>query len=169
MAAGEYISVSSQRDTEEADRRIEAAALDEDPEAELEELTQIYERRGLDRELASQVASTLMAHEPLETHLRDEVGITEIGRANPVQAAWSSAAAFLAGALAPMLAISLSPESLRIPITVVVVLVALLALGALGARAGGAPWRRASARVLFWSSLAMAATYAIGRALGAVV
>jgi VIT1/CCC1 family predicted Fe2+/Mn2+ transporter len=169
MAAGEYISVSSQRDTEQADARIEAAALEEDPAAELEELTYIYMQRGLDRELAHRVAQTLMARAPLETHLRDELGITELAKANPVQAAWSSAAAFLVGAMGPLLAISVSPESLRIPITVVVVLVSLVALGALGARAGGAPWRRASARVLFWSSLAMIVTYAIGRALGAVV
>jgi VIT1/CCC1 family predicted Fe2+/Mn2+ transporter len=169
MAAGEYISVSSQRDTEEADRRIEAEAIATDPDAEHAELTEIYVQRGLPRDLADEVATQLMAREPLEAHLRDELGITEISRANPFQAAWSSALAFVAGALAPLLAISLTPVSARIPVTVVVALAALVALGALGARAGGAPWQRAAARVVLWSSLAMAVTYAIGRLVGAAL
>ncbi|HEX5613701.1 MAG TPA: VIT family protein, partial [Acidimicrobiia bacterium] len=169
MAAGEYISVSSQRDTEEADRRIEEEALAADPAAELAELTEIYVGRGLSRELAAEVARELMARSPLEAHMRDELGITEVTKANPLQAAWTSALAFVMGAIAPLLAISLPPISARIPATVAVALIALIALGALGARAGGAPWKRAATRVVLWSSLAMAVTYGIGRAVGAAV
>ena len=169
MAAGEYISVSSQRDTELADMQVEAQALERHPDVELRELAAIYEGRGLTPDLARQVAVQLSEHDRLGAHMRDELGITETVSARPFQAAWSSAAAFTAGAVWPLLAITLAPESVRIPVTVVVVLLALLLLGALGAKAGGAPWRRASVRVLAWSSVAMAVTYAIGRLVGAAI
>jgi VIT1/CCC1 family predicted Fe2+/Mn2+ transporter len=110
-----------------------------------------------------------MAHDKLEAHARDELGITKVAAARPFQAAWTSAIAFTAGAAAPLLSISLPPTGARIPLTVVVSLLALVALGALGARAGGASWRRASLRVVSWSSVAMAITYAIGRIVGANV
>jgi VIT1/CCC1 family predicted Fe2+/Mn2+ transporter len=169
MAAGEFVSVSTQRDTEEADLRIEAAALEAHPEAEQRELALIYERRGLTPDLASEVAHQLMAHDQLEAHARDELGITEIAQARPFQAAWTSALAFTAGAAAPLLSIALLPTPARIPATVLVALTALLLLGALGARAGGAPWRRASMRVVTWSSVAMGLTYGIGRLVGATI
>jgi VIT1/CCC1 family predicted Fe2+/Mn2+ transporter len=167
MAAGEYISVSSQRDTEEADRELEAAALRSNPRGELRELTKIYEDRGLEPRLARQVAEQLTAHDVLGAHMRDEIGLTSLARARPLQAAWTSAVAFSTGAVLPLLAAWISPTSARIVTTATVALVALLALGALGALAGGAPWRRAGARVLVWSSLAMAVTYGIGRLVGA--
>ena len=110
-----------------------------------------------------------MARAPLETHMRDELGITETNTANPLQAAWSSALAFVTGALAPLLAITLTPISARIPATVVVALGALIGLGAIGAGVGGAPWRRAATRVVVWSSLAMSVTYGIGRLVGATI
>ena len=169
MAAGEYISVSSQRDVELADLRIEAAALAEHPDDELEELAEIYVRRGLDEELALTVAGRLMAHDMLAAHARDELGITEIASARPLQAAWASATAFAVGALVPVVSVVLSPISFRVPITVVAALCALVALGALGAFAGGAPWKRAALRVVTWSSLAMALTYGIGALVGTQV
>jgi VIT1/CCC1 family predicted Fe2+/Mn2+ transporter len=169
MAAGEYISVSSQRDTERADAQIEAEALRDNPRGELRELSKIYEDRGVEPGLARLVAEQLMAHDELGSHMRDELGITEIATARPIQAAWTSAAAFTVGALFPLVAILAAPASVRIPVCVVVVLAALVALGAVGARAGGAPLGRAAVRVLLWSSLAMALTYSIGRLVGAVV
>jgi VIT1/CCC1 family predicted Fe2+/Mn2+ transporter len=137
MAAGEFVSVSTQRDTEEADLRIEAQALEAHPEAEQRELALIYEQRGLAPDLASVVAHQLMAHDKLEAHARDELGITAVATARPFQAAWTSAIAFAVGAAAPLLSIALPPLAVRIPLTVAVALVALVLLGALGARAGG--------------------------------
>jgi VIT1/CCC1 family predicted Fe2+/Mn2+ transporter len=169
MAAGEYISVSSQRDAEEADRNIETESLRTNPRGELRELTKIYEDRGLEPGLALQVAEQLSAHDVLGTHLRDEVGLTELAHARPLQAAWTSALSFTFGALLPLLAAITVPTSVRIAATAVVSLLALMGLGALGALAGGAPWHRAAARVVFWSSLAMVVTYGIGRAVGARV
>jgi VIT1/CCC1 family predicted Fe2+/Mn2+ transporter len=169
MAAGEYISVSSQRDAELADREMEAAALRTNPRGELRELTMIYERRGLEPKLARQVAEQLTAHDVLGAHMRDEIGLTSLAEARPLQAAWTSAAAFTTGALLPLLAASIAPTGARIIVTAAIALIALVGLGALGAIAGGAPWHRASARVVFWSSLAMTVTYAIGRVVGANV
>jgi VIT1/CCC1 family predicted Fe2+/Mn2+ transporter len=166
MAAGEYISVSSQRDTEEADLRIEAEALAAHPQTELRELARIYETRGVEPGLARLVAEQLMAYDQLGAHARDELGITEVSAARPFQAAWTSAAAFTAGAIVPLLAVGLSPYSGRVAITAVIALIALAILGTLGARAGGAPWQRAALRVVLLSSLAMALTWAIGRIVG---
>jgi VIT1/CCC1 family predicted Fe2+/Mn2+ transporter len=166
MAAGEYISVSSQRDAEQADERIEADAIERNRQAELRELALIYEGRGVEPVLARQVAEQLMAHDPVGSHMRDELGITEIATARPFQAAWTSAVAFTSGALLPVLAIGLAPRSARILVTIVVALCALVGLGALGAQLGGAPWKRAALRVVTWSSLAMALTYAIGTLAG---
>jgi VIT1/CCC1 family predicted Fe2+/Mn2+ transporter len=166
MAAGEYISVSSQRDAEDADVKIEAEALKENPRGELRELAKIYEERGVEPGLARLVAEQLMAHDELGAHMRDELGITEIARARPFQAAWTSALSFTAGAIFPLVAILVGGTSIRIGLCVVVTLVALVVLGALGATAGGAPWKRAAARVVLWSSLAMALTYGIGTLVG---
>ncbi|HTL84203.1 MAG TPA: VIT family protein [Acidimicrobiia bacterium] len=167
MAAGEYISVSSQRDAEHADIKIEAEALRENPRGELRELAKIYEDRGVEPGLARLVAQQLMAHDELGAHMRDELGITEIAQARPIQAAWTSALAFTTGAIFPFLAITLPSNGTRIPICVVVSLLALFNLGVAGARLGGANWRRPAMRVVVWSSLAMALTYGIGRVVGA--
>jgi VIT1/CCC1 family predicted Fe2+/Mn2+ transporter len=169
MAAGEYISVSSQRDAEEADIRVEKAAIEQHRMVELHELGKIYEDRGVEPGLARLVAEQLMAHDAVGAHMRDELGITEIVMARPFQAAWISALAFTSGAILPLLAITLSPTSVRIALTVVIALATLLGLGALGAHAGGAPLKRAAARVVAWSSLAMAVTYGIGLLVGATV
>jgi VIT1/CCC1 family predicted Fe2+/Mn2+ transporter len=169
MATGEFVSVSSQRDTEQADLRVEAEALAAHPMSELRELARIYEDRGVEPGLARLVAEQLMAHDELGAHARDELGITEQSTARPFQAAWTSALAFTSGAIVPVLAISLSPVSVRIAVTAVLALVALAVLGALSARAGGAPWRRGAARVVTLSSLAMALTWAIGRIVGTAV
>jgi VIT1/CCC1 family predicted Fe2+/Mn2+ transporter len=167
MAAGEYISVSSQRDTEEADRKLEAEALAQDRTAELHELAKIYEHRGVEPGLARLVAEQLMAHDELGAHMRDELGITEIAAARPFQAAGVSAISFFAGAVLPLVAVLAAPVSVRIIATAVVALLALVGLGALSALAGGARWMRASARVVAWSSVAMAMTYGIGRLVNA--
>ena len=169
MAAGEYISVSSQRDAEQADLVIEAESLRENPRAELHELARIYEDRGVEPGLARLVAGQLMAHDELGAHMRDELGITEVAKARPLQAAWTSLLAFASGAIFPLLAISVAPASVRIATSAAVSLLALVLLGVLGARAGGAPWQRAAARVVAWSSLAMLVTYGIGRLVGATV
>jgi vacuolar iron transporter family protein len=167
MAAGEYISVSSQRDTEEADVRLEAEALADDRQAELHELAKIYARRGVEPGLARLVADQLMAHDELGAHMRDELGITDVAIARPFQAAGTSAVAFTVGALLPFAAITLTPVSARIAVTAIVALGALIGLGALSAVAGGARWTRAAARVVAWSSLAMAVTFGLGRLVGA--
>lgn len=169
MAAGEYVSVSSQRDTEQADMSIEAAAIEQDRMGELRELARIYEDRGVEPGLARLVAEQLMAKDPLGAHMRDEIGITEVASARPLQAAGTSALAFTAGAALAVLAISLAPVAVRVPVTVAVALVALVVLGAVGAHLGGARWQRASLRVVVWSSLAMGATYLIGRLVGTQV
>jgi VIT1/CCC1 family predicted Fe2+/Mn2+ transporter len=169
MAAGEYVSVSSQRDTEEADLRLEARELADDPEGELAELTGIYEARGLPPALASQVAAALTADDPLAAHARDELGLPEDRRARPLQAAGASALSFAVGALLPLLAIGLFGSSARIPACVVVTILALGGLGALGARLGGAPEIPALVRVVFWGVVAMGATAAIGALVGSAV
>jgi VIT1/CCC1 family predicted Fe2+/Mn2+ transporter len=163
MAAGEYVSVQSQADTEHADIAKETRELAEDPDAELQELTHIYVQRGLAPELAKQVAQQLTAHDALGAHARDELGITESLRARPLQAALASAAAFAAGAALPILAVVLAPAGRIEPAVVAVTVVALLLSGALAARVGGAGVVRGALRVGFWGAMAMAAAALIGR------
>jgi VIT1/CCC1 family predicted Fe2+/Mn2+ transporter len=169
MGVGEYISVSSQRDTELADLRLEAEALEAHPEAELRELAMIYERRGLEKQLAREVAKQLHEHDRLGAHARDELGITEMAQARPLQAAWTSAASFTVAAILPLVAVGLAPRASRVAVTAIVALIALALLGVLGAKAGGAPWRRGMLRVVIGGGLAMALTAAIGLLVGAVV
>ncbi|MBT0961821.1 VIT1/CCC1 transporter family protein [Denitromonas iodatirespirans] len=169
MAAGEYVSVSSQADTEAADLRRERAELDAHPIHEHQELAAIYIQRGLSPTLANQVARQLMAHDALGAHARDELGITQTLSARPVQAALTSAAAFAVGAALPLTAAALAPAPLLLPMVSVTSLVVLTALGALGARAGGAPMAHAALRVAFWGALAMALTAGIGRLFGAAL
>jgi VIT1/CCC1 family predicted Fe2+/Mn2+ transporter len=169
MAAGEYVSVSSQRDTEEADLRLEASELADDPEGELAELAGIYEARGLEPELAARVAAALSARDALAAHARDELGLPEDRRARPLQAAGASALSFAIGAILPLLAIGLFGSSVRVVACVLVTILALGGLGALGARLGGAPDLPALLRVVFWGVVAMGATAAIGALVGSVV
>jgi len=169
MAAGEYVSVSSQGDAEKADVELEKRHLAADPEFELEELTQIYQDRGLDRALAEQVAVQLTEHDALDTHLRDELGMTDAMAARPVQAAAASAASFAIGAALPLAAV-LVDRGTSLPWTVSAAsLIFLAILGALGARAGNAPMLRPVVRVTFWGAMAMAVTIAIGSLLGTTV
>lgn len=167
MAAGEYVSVASQSDTEEADLSLERRELAADPEGELLELTAIYRERGLPEALAEQVAQALST-DAFAAHVRDELGLEEGRRVRPLQAAWSSAAAFSAGAALPLVAAVGAPGSIRTLAIVVVTLLALALLGTTGARLGGAPRLAATARVLLWGTAAMAITYAIGAAVGTV-
>jgi len=166
MAAGEYVSVSSQSDTENADLELERISLEENLEFEKEELAQIYEGRGLTPDLASQVAEQLMAHDALGAHARDEIGITEGGKARPIQAAFSSAATFTAGALLPLLVAWWVPQQYLIVLVALLSLIFLAALGGIAARAGGAPILTASVRVTFWGALAMALTAGVGSLFG---
>ena len=168
MAVGEYVSVSSQRDTEEADMRRERAELATSPEAELQELASIYQSRGLDRDLAITVAKQLSAADVLGAHLRDELGHLDSSRARPLQAALVSAASFAVAALLPILALGLASNSLRIPVIAASALLGLGILGAVGGHLGGAPRARASIRVLVGGILAMAATALVGRLFGVV-
>ena len=163
MAAGEYVSVQSQADTEQADLAKETRELAEQPEAELQELAFIYQQRGLTPELAKQVAEQLTAHDALGAHARDELGITESLRARPLQAALASAAAFGTGALLPILAVLLSPAGRVETITVIVTMLSLLLSGGLAAWFGGASPLRGAIRVGFWGAIAMAAAAGIGR------
>lgn len=169
MAAGEYVSVSSQSDTERADIARETKELREDPEAELNELTGIYAARGLAPELARQVAEQLMAKDALTAHARDELHITDATTARPVQAALTSAATFATGAAFPLLIVLLVPVTAMALAVTVASLLFLALLGAIGARAGGAGIAKAVARVTFWGAVAMAITAGIGRLFGAVV
>ncbi|MBL0219633.1 MAG: VIT family protein [Myxococcales bacterium] len=169
MAAGEYVSVSSQRDAEVADIAKETGELAANPEAELEELTGIYVSRGLDRPLAHQVAVQLSERDKLGAHLRDELGIHPDSLARPFQAAWISAVSFAVFALLPILGLVIAPASLRMVSIAGVTLVSLALLGALGGRLGGAPVVRASLRVALGGALAMAVTAGIGRLLGVAV
>ncbi len=166
MATGEYVSVSSQRDAEHADLRAEEAALAANPMGELRELAKIYEHRGVEPGLARLVAEQLMAHDELGAHLRDEIGITEISAARPLQAAWTSALAFSAGGAVPVVVALTVPNAWRVIATGVSALAALVVLGWIGARAGGAPPARGAARVVFWSALAMTVTGAVGYLAG---
>ena len=166
MAAGEYVSVSSQRDAEQADIRMEERELLRDPQGELRELAGTYEQRGLPPALASEVAVTLSRRGALETHTRDELGLGEERVARPFQAAWTSALSFSAGAALPLLAVGATPAEARVGVAVVVTLIALGLLGDLGARLGGAPRRRATVRVVAWGAAAMAITAGIGALVG---
>ena len=169
MAAGEYVSVSSQADAERADIARETRELAETPEAELEELKQIYVARGLDRALAAQVAGQLTAHDALAAHARDELGISETITSRPLQAAVVSALTFASGAAVPILVVLLSPPALIAPLVAAATLLALVILGGLGASAGGAGLARGALRVAFWGALAMAVTAVVGRLFGVSV
>ena len=169
MAAGEYVSVSSQADTENADLEREKAELAEDVEFETRELTRIYQRRGLDQDLAHQVAVQLMEHDALGAHARDELGITDTRKPRPLQAGLASAGTFAIGALLPLLAVAFAPAGRIASSVTAASLLALTGLGILSARAGGARIWVATARIVFWGALAMALTAAVGRWFGAVV
>lgn len=168
MAAGEYVSVSSQADTEKADLLLEERSLEENPEMETAELAQIYQERGLDPEFADQVARALMAHDALGAHAREEIGITEIQAARPLLAAWSSAAAFTTGATLPLAAAWMVAGPRQIPVVGVASLLFLALLGSIASRAGGAPVLIGAVRVTFWGALAMLLTAAVGRLFGVI-
>lgn len=168
MAAGEYVSVSSQLDTEKADLELEKRSLNDDIEFEQAELIDIYEKRGLDSNLATQVATQLMAHDALGTHARDELGISENVRARPIQAAFASAGTFTMGAALPLLTAWAIPGTQLIPVVAVSSLIFLAAMGGLAAQAGGASIPIGAARVTFWGALAMVLTAAVGRIFGVV-
>lgn len=169
MAAGEYVSVSSQSDVERADIARERQALIDTPDAEERELASIYESRGLSKETAAAVARELTAKDALGAHVRDELGLSEVHTANPLQAALASGLTFTAAAAVPLIAAALAPEYQIIPTVVGATLVSLAGLGALGAHAGGAPKLRATARVLFWGAAAMGITAGVGRIFGVSV
>ncbi|KAA0124901.1 VIT family protein [Methylobacterium sp. P1-11] len=169
MAAGEYVSVSSQSDTERADLARERRELEQDPAAEREELAAIYIARGLDRDLAVQVAEQLMAKDALGAHARDELGISEFTTARPIQAALTSAATFSSGAALPLVVAAISPAHLAIYWVSAAALLFLAVLGALAAKVGGAEIWRPTARVAFWGALAMAVTAGIGHLVGKAV
>jgi vacuolar iron transporter family protein len=169
MAAGEYVSVSSQADTEKADLERERTELRTDEESEHKELATIYEQRGLEPSLARQVADQLMAHDALSAHARDELGLSEMHAARPIQAALASAATFAVGAALPLLMTLISPASILIPFVAGTSLVFLALMGGLAARVGGANIALGAGRVTFWGALAMAATAGVGALFGAVV
>ncbi|MBC7604482.1 MAG: VIT family protein [Ramlibacter sp.] len=169
MAAGEYVSVYSQSDTEEADLARERAELAADPAAEQRELTGIYVSRGLDQAVAAQVAEQLMKHDALGAHARDELGISDVHRARPVQAALSSAASFAAGAALPLAVVAIAPASGLIYSVFGTSVVFLAALGAIAARAGGANPLTGAWRLTFWGALAMGVTAAVGALFGTAV
>jgi VIT1/CCC1 family predicted Fe2+/Mn2+ transporter len=168
MAVGEYVSVSSQRDAEEADLAVEAEALRDHPRAELHELARIYEERGVEPYLARLVAGQLMAKDELGAHARDELGITDLATARPVQAAWTSALAFTCGAIWPVIAV-FAPTSVRAWTVAVVTVAALAVLGAIGATLGGAARGRAAARTVVLSTTALLISYLIGTLVGNAV
>lgn len=169
MAAGEYVSVSSQSDTEQADLSRERAELAAQPQFEREELARIYIERGVDPDLAQTVADQLMAKDALGAHARDELGISEVTTARPIQAALTSAATFAVGAAMPLAMVLLTPRAFLVAGVSIASLVFLAVLGAVGARAGGANVGRATLRVTFWGALAMALTAGIGAIFGTVV
>jgi VIT1/CCC1 family predicted Fe2+/Mn2+ transporter len=169
MAAGEFVSVSSQADSEAADLERERTALAEQPEVELEELTEIYEHRGVSHEIASEVAVELMKRDALAAHAHDELGFTEESRTNPLIAAFASAVSFSAGALAPTLAAVLAPQGITVAVTGAATLALLAILGALGAWLGGAPLLKPTLRVTFWGALALAVTAGVGALIGRAV
>lgn len=169
MAAGEYVSVSSQSDTEKADLARERGELAELPESELEELAGIYQKRGVSRETALEVARQMTASDALSAHARDELGISEITTARPLQAALASALTFTAGAAAPLVVVPFAPAAMLVPLVGGVSVACLAVLGALGARAGGAPLGPSVIRVAFWGVAAMVVTALVGRLFGAAV
>ena len=169
MAAGEYVSVSSQSDTEKADLARETAELEQQPDFEREELIRIYEARGVERKTAAAVADQMMAKDALAAHARDELGMSDITAARPLQAAITSALTFTAGAAAPLLVVPLAPMSLLVPTVAVVSLLCLAVLGVLGARLGGAQFGPSVLRVTLWGALAMAVTAGIGSLFGTAV
>ena len=169
MAAGEYVSVSSQSDTEHADLAREKQELADDPVFEREELSQVYVARGVEVGLAREVARQLMVKDALGAHARDELGISEVTTARPVQAALASAATFSVGAAAPLALVLVSPSSVLIPVVSAGSLLFLALLGAIGAKAGGAGLLKPTIRVTFWGALAMALTAGIGAVFGKVV
>ena len=169
MAAGEYVSVQSQADTEHADIEKEKRELEMDPERELVELTSIYVERGLDESLARLVAEKLMSYDALGTHARDELGISETLKAKPLQAAMASAISFAIGAVVPLSASILAPSTRVAAVTSVTAVVALVLLGGTAAYAGGAPIAKGALRVAFWGAIAMAITAGAGRLFGATV
>ena len=168
MSAGEYVSVSSQSDTERADLAKERQELDRNPETELRELTSIYESRGLDHALARQVAEALTRHDDLQAHARDEIGLSETIDTNPLQAAWASALAFICGAILPVLVVVLLPVYVMLPALAISTLAGLAGLGWHSARLGGAPVGRAVARLVGWGVIALLATYLVGDMAGSV-
>lgn len=169
MAAGEYVSVSAQRDAEHADLTLEARELALNPGAELAELTAIWRNRGLTPELAAEVARQLTAEDALAAHARDEIGITEATRARPLQAAWASALAFCGGGALPLVGLLLAPAAGRTAVVIAVAVAALACFGALGAKVGGAPPARAALRVVAGGLLAMVVTLGIGELTGAAL
>jgi vacuolar iron transporter family protein len=169
MAAGEYVSVSSQADTEKADLARERKELAEQPDFERQELAEIYVKRGVDKDLAAKVAAQLMAKDALAVHARDELGISEAASVQPVLAALTSATAFATGAALPLVTVIISPARTLVPAVTVASLGFLALLGAVGAKAGGADILKATVRVTFWGALAMAMTAAIGAAFGTTV
>lgn len=169
MAAGEYVSVSSQSDTERADIEREKRALEETPEVELEELAAIYQERGLSEKTALAVAQELTENDALDAHIRDELGLSEVHAANPLQAAMASGATFSVAAAIPVLAAYLAPATAIIPTVLLVTVIALAILGALGAKAGAAPMPPAIMRVVGWGVFAMAVTAAVGWLFGVSV
>jgi len=168
MAAGEYVSVHSQADTEQADLKLESKELKKDKKGEHEELAAIYVTRGLDAELAKRVAKQLMAHNALASHARDELGISKKVKPRPLQAAFSSAASFAVGAALPLLAVVFAPAAILIPLVFGTSLAFLALLGGLAARAGGAGVMTGALRVTFWGALAMGVTAAVGALFGTV-
>ena len=169
MAAGEYVSVSSQADTEQADLNLERTELAAQPQAEEDELTGIYIGRGLEPQLARTVARQLMAKDALTAHARDELGLTDELAARPLQAALASAATFAVGAGVPVLTIVLAPLHTLTAVVSIISLLCLVVLGALAARVGGAPAAVGAARVAFWGALAMGATAGVGKLFGTTV
>ena len=169
MAVGEYVSVSSQRDAEQADIGLETLELATEPEAELQELSMIYVKRGLEPDLAMKVAEQLSTHDRLGAHMRDELGIDQASLASPLQAAWISAASFATFAIVPILALLVAPAAWRITMIAILSLLSLAALGAFGGHLGGAPLGRAALRVTIGGALAMTVTAVIGRILGVSV
>ena len=166
MAVGEYVSVSSQRDAERADVVREKEELEGDPQAELQELAVIYEKRGLEKGLAMKVAEQLSVHDRLGAHMRDELGVDQSSLSRPMQAAWISAASFALFAAIPIAGLLLAPGSIRIPMIAVLSLASLAGLGAFGGFLGGAPRIRAMLRVTLGGALAMGVTALIGRLVG---
>jgi VIT1/CCC1 family predicted Fe2+/Mn2+ transporter len=168
MAAGEYVSVSSQADMERAETEVERRELETDSVAEHKELANIYVKRGLTAHLAHQVAEQLMAHDALDAHLRDELGISETLKARPLQAAFTSAATYAAGAVLPLGSVIVAPSSALLIVVPLVSLIVLTLLGGVAAHAGGASVAKGSLRVLFWGAMAMAVTAGLGALFGAV-